>query len=468
MELKVLNINLDDTLNLDNNFIKYSDINNIKLGVKYDIININIDNDYTNISETIQNILRLCHINTKIILKDNKYVGYAIRVHNSKFRSIKYSGDNIILKLNEDILINFDKKLPTIITGLFNIRKMENNEKGDCKHIDEYLQRGIDLLELEIPIIIYTEISLIDKIKEIRPLHLHDITKFIIFDFKDTYYYKYIGHIEENKKKFKINNEYVPKDTPIYYTLGFNKFYFIDESIKTNPFNTTHFIWIDFGISHVAKNVNSIRRWIYNIPDKIRQLEINPFIENVEYKIYFENTLHNMAGGLISGNIDNLKKYTILFDNKLRKILNDGWHQLEEAIMAIIKKENNEIFDNFYGDYQNIMSGYDYYFKLNDENMDCNNYNIIMRSMHKCLNSGNQLKAYQILNYIKYYSLYNNKKNEDYINQYVICNYYVSSKKELDGDVINSINISPLSIKWVNNLLTNLKFYTNFSNIIKE
>lgn len=95
-----------------------------------------------------------------------------------------------------------------------------------------------------------------------------------------------------------------------------NKFDCIDKTIRENPFNSSHLIWMDFGINHVAQNTEYISEWIYKVPDKIKQLCINPFTEDICFKQHFEFIYHNIAGGLFSGSLENMKKYSELFKNK--------------------------------------------------------------------------------------------------------------------------------------------------------
>ena len=77
----------------------------------------------------------------------------------------------------------------------------------------------------------------------------------------------------------------------------------MEKSIEKNPFQSTHFIWMDFGINHVAKNTEKIHEWVYHIPDKIKQLCINPYLENDNRKDFIKYIYHHTAGGLFSGNI---------------------------------------------------------------------------------------------------------------------------------------------------------------------
>jgi hypothetical protein len=443
--------------------IKNSNINNIFLNTKYDLIFFDCNQNYIDISENILNCIRLCHSKTVLVFQNTNDVKNCLKFNKNIFKSMVFIDTLIICKIKEEIILKYNKNLPTMVTSLYDIRKRENNDayKHGVKNMEKYFNEGRNLLNLEIPMIIYTEEDLLQELKKIRPVHLHNITKFIVIPFEDTYFYKYQDKLEENFGKYNVINRGTTKNTSLYYILTNNKFDFMDKSINENYFNSDHFIWIDFGITHVAKGINSIRRWIYNIPDKIRQLEINPFIEDIEYKEYFKTINHNMAGGLFSGNKENLKKYIKLYCDKFDNILNDNWHQLDEAIMAIIKKENTNLFDNYYGAYDNIINGYDIYFKL-DNNFS---YDKIMGCIKYLLNKNQHNICYHMLKYIMSYSIYSDVKY-DYINQFIICNYYVSTGRILDDEIINSITTLPLNLKFIQSIESNINYYNN-KNFIK-
>jgi hypothetical protein len=170
----------------------------------------------------------------------------------------------------------------------------------------------------------------------------------------------------------------IEHETPLYIILNNNKFDCIDKTIELNPFNSTHLVWLDFGINHVAENTEHIFEWIDKIPDKIKQMCINPYIENIEPKTYFEFIYHNMAGGLFSGSIENMRKYSELFKNKIEEIYKDNWYQIDEAVMTMVQRENPELFDLFYGDYQGIISNYLY---------PIHNMDLILKSSQKYIDN---------------------------------------------------------------------------------
>ena len=119
----------------------------------------------------------------------------------------------------------------------------------------------------------------------------------------------------------------------------------METAINLNPFDSNHFIWMDFGINHVALNMEKINDWFYEIPNKIKQLCINPYIENVEDKTMFHNIYHHMAGGVFTGSKENLIKYIDLFKLKTQQIYDEEWYQIDEAVMTMVQRENPDLFE---------------------------------------------------------------------------------------------------------------------------
>lgn len=433
------------------------DINGFKLGRTFDLIYINLKDK---LSEYILNCIRLSDENTVWVFKKNSNLEF--RAHKSKFLKIYKKGYFRMFRLNPKLVTN-NKTKSTIVTCLYDIRTLEGSTEN-LKKVEDYLTLGSSLLSLEIPLVIYTEKKLAQMIMELRPKEYHNITKIIELPFEETEYYKHLDKVIRLQEEYRINNINVKKDTPRYVLLGYNKFSFMKEVINNNYFNSSHFIWIDFGVSHVAQNINSIRRWVYNIPDKIRMLEINPYIENNSPKDYFRVIYHNVAAGLFSGSGEYLLKYCELFREKLSYTFEEGWYQLDEGMMAMINRENEDLTDNYYGDYDNIINGYDFYFELKNNRTE----SVINSAFHKTLNQGVHVKAWSILQYLKLYTLYHETKSNAYISNYVVCNYYISNNKMLDSDIVAALTKTPLNLNLINSCKNNLKFYSNYSSIIKD
>ena len=304
---------------------------------------------------------------------------------------------------------------PTIVTTYYNIRKMENNSLDNVKTDSNYLELANQFI-LQLP---YNLIIFIDDNEEYEYIYSFIIEKrlykektFIYKEsFKETFFYKDINKINDLSKKYMIYNRNLNKDTPHYVILNYNKFYFMEKAIEINYFNSTHFLWLDFGINHVAKNPEIIHDWIFKIPNKIKQMCLNPYLENDDYKIFFRYIYHHTSGGLFSGNIENMKKYIQLFKNKVEQLYSDNWYQIDETIMTMIQRENPDLFEFYYGDYQGIISNY---------LKPVYNLDLILIGLWKTLDFRNYEFTKKILGFLKYY--FDDEKNmqNNYYNEYYI------------------------------------------------
>ena len=351
---------------------------------------------------------------------------------------------------------------PTIVTMFYDIRKLENIDPNANRQKNKYFELSKQfILKLPYPLMIFTDADaseeLIDMIHSERGKYM-DRTQIMKLDLKDTYFYKHLDQLGDLQKKYHIYNGDLNHETPLYIILNNNKFFFIETSIEKNPFNSSHFIWCDFGINHVALNYDKIHEWILFVPDKIKQLCINPYLENVNDKEMFHNIFHHTAGGLFSGSSENLLKYSSLFKNKIEQIYNEDWYQIDEAVMTIVQKENPDLFDLFYGDYNGIISNY---------LSPCNNIYLILQAVDKAMVHRNHKLAYVILNYCHSYFANNMESSEihKYIYQRFIVDYYNNNGK-LRLDVISLINKKILKndetiIEMLKNNQNNLSFYEN-------
>ena len=332
---------------------------------------------------------------------------------------------------------------PTIVTMLYDIRKLENRDYENNRKINNYIDLAKNfLLKLPYPLVIFInddDDEIYDALYKTREsnnlLHFTHIYK---LDFKETYFYKDLSKIEELQEKFFISNGDLNHETPMYIILNNNKFCFMEKTIELNLFDSNHFIWMDFGLNHVAKDTDHIHTWITKVPDKIKQLCINPYIENIEPKTYFQLIYHNCAGGLFSGSKENMLIYIDLFKQKTEQIYSEDWYQIDEAVMTMVQRENYELFDFFYGDYEGIISNY---------LKPIHSWWLINSNIEKCLRMNNTKYLYGILVYLDSYYLQEENQHSDgfynYITNNIICNYYHNSQnlRNLRNVVIDLINL---------------------------
>jgi hypothetical protein len=190
---------------------------------------------------------------------------------------------------------------------------------------------------------------------------------------------------------------------------------------------------------------------------KYDQMLITPNINDINNKELHHNIYHFIGGGIFSGNKDYLLNYSQLFKEKYEEILNNEWWQLDEAIMAIIYFNNSQLFNNYYGDYQNHIQNY--LIPIFDET------NIIHKSLNLYANIRNHNEILKILNYIGNYYINSNDNNliHNYLYHSIISQYYANNKN-FNNEFINliKINIDNINIyNFLKNNINNINYYEN-------
>lgn len=408
-------------------------------------------------------------VSQEFLFFKNTYIEFTCSLSRFKDRIFVSLGVNddkafIIETCVEDIMETFlitnEYNYPTIVTMLYDIRSMENMQIERNRKLDSYIDFSKKfLLMLPYPIIFFidendqTYDAIFNSRKE---LNLLDKTYIYKCDFKTTYFYKDFETLQNLQKKFCILNGELDHETPLYIILNNNKFDCIDKTIELNPFHSSHFIWMDFGINHVAEGCEFIHEWINKVPDKIKQMCINPFVENANFKEYFRYIYHNMAGGLFSGSKENMRRYSELFKKKTGEIYSQEWYQIDEAVMTMVHRENPELFDLFYGDYQGIIRNY---------NSPFHNIDLILQGCQKCVDYNDFKQAYDILVYCLPYFL--NKPDNGLVFYFIELNLktnYMNNNNLLLDEILQLINLKKHSpYKWqqelIYNILENYKVY---------
>lgn len=145
--------------------------------------------------------------------------------------------------------------MTTIVSGFINIHKYVDYEHTN-RSISEYIEYGKKLLELPYPKVIFLEQSTIDELDG----QIFPNTTIITFEKHEMYLWKYRDDI----LKFKTSNVN-GKDSNDYKIVIHQKTQWVANAINSNPYNTSNFVWIDFGIYHIVKNDEDFYKGITHI-----------------------------------------------------------------------------------------------------------------------------------------------------------------------------------------------------------
>jgi hypothetical protein len=199
------------------------------------------------------------------------------------------------------------------------------NSRKD-RSTEKYIEYGKILLQTKIPKIIFIDEIIFDELKK----YSNELTHLIPIKKESIYFYEF----KELLTNFKINSTSPEKDTIEYMFTMCSKTEWITKAIEINFFNTSNFIWVDFGIKHVfncADNefIKKIERLNNTVYKNIRIGSIwNP---DIKYggDIY-KDIMWYFAGGVFGGNKESL----LLFSKKTK-----------EMCMKIIVEKNTIMWD---------------------------------------------------------------------------------------------------------------------------
>jgi hypothetical protein len=237
------------------------------------------------------------------------------------------------------------------------------NQRQD-RSIYDYISYGKKLMATPIKKIIFFDESVIESLPS---NYFNENTLIVPIKKGDNYLYQHSNKIT----KFNLNTTCPEKDTLDYMITICNKTEHIRNAILLNPFQSTQFVWIDFGINHVFKDktVEDFTSAILGLREKafenVRMANIwNPDLyysscKNFKTNIY-KDVLWFFAGGVFGGNSQALIKFADLMKQQCIKIIeNDHTLMWEVNVWFQVYLENKELFSLYNCDHNpSIITNY--------------------------------------------------------------------------------------------------------------
>lgn len=281
-----------------------------------------------------------------------------------------FSGTGIFT-FNPDITFHkYDNSNWTLVTSYFNLTKCIDASK-DIRERDQqyYLNNSFSTLSLQNNLIIYCDEDSLPLIQAIRPSYLADRTRYIIWNFEDIHFNRNISEkfsdyrdiITKNRtnKPYNFDN----RNTASYYLFCMSRYIMLKHTIQTNPFNSTHFSWINICIERMGiNNVIRLQEALNVNRDKFSTVYIDyipkQLVENTHE--YFRWGRCSMCSGFFTGNSEYMYKVCDLIENKFLEYLSLGYGHADEQLFSPVYFENPTLFEHYYGDYQEMITNYKY------------------------------------------------------------------------------------------------------------
>jgi hypothetical protein len=255
----------------------------------------------------------------------------------------------------------------TLITACYDLNKY--NKK--CRTTEECLKLIDPLLQLPVYLIIYGSKTTIPAIKMQRQIYnLDKYTKYIQIELEDLWTYQFLDKVKENRRKYWPTRD--ERTCAESHIICCNKFDFVLETIAINPFNTTHFGWID---AYLGDGKNGLRicenydKMV--VPQILHQLSTTDkfhiqvlncndkkFKEPQHKKEFYERYRWVVCGGFfVTAPTSGTKILTRLKEIFVETTL-QGFGHGEEMFYLEVLDEFYEDIERSYGDYGQILNNF--------------------------------------------------------------------------------------------------------------
>lgn len=342
-----------------------------------------------------------------------------------------------IFTLNREITFNkHDNSNWTLVTAYFNLTKCPDASVEITKRNDEYyLSHAVSTLALPYNLVIYCDQESLTKIQQLRPDYLKDKTRYIVCEFDDfrfkhndefltSNFADYRNQIIENRKNkpYRFDN----RNTASYYLFCMSRYIMMKDVITTNTFKSTHFSWINFCIERMGyMNVMKLDEALSIKRNKFSTCYIDYIPENLVKNTdeYFKWGRCGMCSGFFTGNAEYMYNVCTKIEQKFMEYVNSGYGHADEQLYSPVYFENPEMFEQYYGDYQQMITNYTYIYQSPEPPI----YNFIKNSF----NNQNFEKCYDACKFVwRSYCLNKCSINEDYLTK--LYYYMMNCKKKLN------------------------------------
>lgn len=252
---------------------------------------------------------------------------------------------------------------PTIVTGLWDIKRGNLPEdKGFSRDFENhYISNFRKLLSLDVAMYIIVPPELVSIVKEARgnkPTHIREMT---LEDVKKmmTPFWDDIQRIRNDETWANQTGEdgwlkHSPQSSLEYYNpIVMNKLFFLNDARITNPFDTTHFYWIDAGITNTVSLDILNNGWIDYICDYDSVWLSYPYTSNTEIHGFTREGMNKFCnadfvdyvvrGGFFGGSADIISEINGVYYHLLDRTLKEGFMGTEESVFTIMSYQHPDL-----------------------------------------------------------------------------------------------------------------------------
>lgn len=256
----------------------------------------------------------------------------------------------------------------TLVTAYFNLTKCADaSAEIKARNAEYYFQHAVGTLSLPYNMVIYCDAESLPRIQAIRPTLVNTKYEIRVFDdFKFNPMNPDEPSFEELREKIIYNRIQKPyqfdnRNTASYYLFCMSRYLMMKEVILSNPFQSTHFCWINFCMERMGyRNLLHLEECLGTFREKFSTCYIDyvpqPLVENTAE--YFQRGRCGMCSGFFTGSKFYMFNVCSLIIQKFVLYLNQGYGHADEQLYSPVYFENPHLFDQYFGDYTEMITNY--------------------------------------------------------------------------------------------------------------
>jgi len=293
----------------------------------------------------------------------------------------------------------------TLVTSYFDLTKCPDASKEiKDRNQDYYLSHANSTLHLPYNLVIYCDAASLPKIMKIRPDELKEKTKYIVREFDEFQIVKNGNSLSntfvEYRNKINKNRQEKPyhfdnRNTASYYLFCLSRYIMLKEMIELNPFESTHFAWINFCIERMGyTNLIHLDEALSVHRDKFSTCYIDYIPQELVQNTpeYFKWGRCSMCSGFFTGNKKYMYEVCDKIENKFLEYVEAGYGHADEQLYSPVYFENPDLFEHYFGDYQQMITNYVYVYEKYDTPLHC--------FIKNSLNHGNNKKCMEACSFL--------------------------------------------------------------------
>ncbi|AYV85787.1 MAG: hypothetical protein Satyrvirus41_2 [Satyrvirus sp.] len=249
------------------------------------------------------------------------------------------------------------KQNKTIVTAFFDIGRDKWNRH--VRTLSEYLNDAVKNLSLDENMVIFIEEPLANFVKEHRK-DFPNKTHIIVIKKENLPKYYLRNKIKEimDSPEFKkdLADPTIPEMwNPDYVLIMWSKTDLIEKAIDLDPFRSTHFCWLDFGMRDYSQTIKFPK--IFN--DKIKFLcRSMPEESDLDRIKMCKSHINRFAGTFFTGRKDYMLDFIKEVDKEIERCIKLNVVDNDQTIFSNVFLQNKNKFDLYFGDWHHLITRY--------------------------------------------------------------------------------------------------------------